>query len=282
MRHITEKSNQHHFTFDSLADYLDYSMRECDLSESSRASRKVKNWSGGKTYNESVNMAFSGWKEGAEKVSELSAKFSKARAEEITASALVYDTAGAMVDVGVFMTGDPECMIDFAEQIQHKPVIKIGFDICVNAGIKPNEMVRKGAVMLALVEALEFAGVAVELHGFNFNEGNQSRSFFFEDIVFKRSDEPLDIDRMAFCMAFPGFLRQISFSAWENHSEQIRENHNIPNGGYGRTGSITDDLKKRYDYDLCPTYNPYDYDTTEKCLENLKKLAREAGVELEN
>jgi len=92
---------------------------------------------------------------------------------------------------------------------------------------------KRGIVLLALVDTLQKLGVSVEIYGETAitSKGNTTHT-----TVTKLHDptDRLDIDELMFTLAHPAMLRRMAFAVREM-STCRREIDAVPNGGYGRT-----------------------------------------------
>ena len=149
-------------SFDDLSKFWKYSFQES--SASNRESRNNYNlkWSGGLTWEEAKAMAISGWHEGMSEVDKYRAKILPIIAEKVLRPQQVYSIAGYCVDVGSFLANEPECFIarEYEERNYPGRIYKIVCSISFSAAITPETIIQRGAMICALVDAIEFAGWA--------------------------------------------------------------------------------------------------------------------------
>lgn len=177
-----------------------------------KTSKQKTKWSRAKNLGEAVGFARYGEPETLAKV-EAATRTLRAELPDLVER---YDwqarfaEAGDDVDVGLYLSGEPECFASFEQARQ--PGQRIA-RLCIHGGASsmftPEQLARQGQSALAVVDALEAAGVRVEVTwGLGFEQGAYKR--FFE-VPLKRAEEPLDMSRLAFA-AHPSALRRLAFA----------------------------------------------------------------------
>lgn len=188
-----------------------------------RSSREVDSsrygmpWHGTNTWEECVMMATrTGWPEGL-KMLEDSLAVVRPRPEPYRS--IEMSVAGAFPMVPNYCAGDPECMvIDPGSDMRHsRPVIRIDFNNWTHSGVKPEDMMLRGAAVVSLAETLERHGYSTELRIVGNSRAGETD--FRYSIVFKRAGEPMDLDRAAFAIAHPAVMRRLCFAILEQHRE---------------------------------------------------------------
>jgi hypothetical protein len=164
-----------------------------------------------------VSLVGTGWKEGADKVAHWSAKlgcFLNAT-RSIKAKQFAWDVTGDFVDVGKYLTGEPECFgaeADDGEQISSR-VVSIRLNNCVSGALQPDAIVARGVAVLVAVDLLESCGRRCEVIVSQSTETSDIKAD--ANIVVKRASEPVDLDRLAYSVAHPGFFRRLGFRFME-------------------------------------------------------------------
>lgn len=147
-----------------------------------------------------------------------------------------WGTAGSTVDMGRFMTGEPECMIETHRTRRPSPVVRIGIERAVSAFTGTDTIESTGVSVLAAVEALRTAGIPAAIWVTFTIRGNASYGGSAErlstQVLIQEAGRPIDIDRLAYWTANPTALRRIAFAIWEQESPDIRRVFNI-GGNYG-------------------------------------------------
>ena len=98
--------------FDDLQTFWDYAMRES--SAYNKSSRKLNdiNWHGGVTWDEAKRLAQRGWQEGLNEIHKYVADMSPIIAEHVFRPYPVNAVNGFAVDVGAFLSNNPECFFN--------------------------------------------------------------------------------------------------------------------------------------------------------------------------
>lgn len=215
--------------FDDLHTFWQYAMGESDAY--TRKSREERadyiEWSGGLTWEEAKRMALSGWGEIIPEIEKYRAVITPIITDKVLRPRQIYSVAGYSVDVGAFLANDPECFINREYEERNYPgkVFKIVCSVSHSSGISTNVIINRGAIVCALIDAIEYAGHRVEVvcnlaTSANYDEsslkGQEKEYGWFEvSVLLKKSTQPLDMSDLAYCLAHPSMLRRIMFSAAE-------------------------------------------------------------------
>jgi len=179
---------------------------------------------GGSTWNgntssldHAISLVETGWKEGAAKVADWSGRlgcFLEAT-RAVKAEQFAWDVTGDAVDVGKYLTGEPECWInkqDDGESISSR-IVSIRLNSCVSGALQPEAIVARGVAVLVAVDLLESCGRRCEVIVSQSTTTAQIQAD--ANIVVKRASEPVDLDRLAYAVAHPGFFRRLGFRFME-------------------------------------------------------------------
>ena len=135
-----------------------------------------------------------------------------------------YDVSGADVDVGAFCDGEPECMVETVEKVQPRSrVVRVVVQINYMCEVPAASAMRRGVALAAVVDALETAGLRVEVWTLDSCISNSKLSSRFKDhnhwrtaTLVKEAATPLPIDRLAFAIGHPGYFRGLTFAVRKN------------------------------------------------------------------
>jgi hypothetical protein len=134
---------------------------------------------------------------------------------------MTWAVAGDEVDIGRYLTGEPECMIAFPLSKTSKVgrVITFVANASYSAAIKPDTVIRRGQLMVALALALERLGHSVVIYS-NIAYGDMHGGVRYSDEEFsvrvKGADDTIDPARLMFALAHPAFVRCLLFTAAYN------------------------------------------------------------------
>jgi hypothetical protein len=183
-----------------------------------------------------------------------------ARAESIG-----YDVAGDYVDVGRFLSGEPECFgVRVCDESQAKPVIRINVNTAVSASVSASAIFGRGAAILAAIDVIEATGSRVEVWAVNGNVNNKGNHVHETYALIKSASQPLDIDRLAFAFCHQASHRRLAFSVFEHYG--IRAGESCPH-----EVSITEGINTR------PARRSQTF-TRQELLEEIKWICDRAGV----
>ena len=199
-----------------------------------KSKREKERWDLGAGWRGALKIADYGWPEGREMMSE-GLRVGSSDHLDIGAPEYTSDVVGQFPDIPEFLSGSPECMVDYDEEGMH-PVISIGFTGCYPWFVTAQQQVNLGVAGLHLVGALERAGYAVEINvlfRFGPTSGSGSQDRMELDVVIKQPGEFVDLDRMAFALSHPAFLRRLVFrwmEQWEDAYDEFRSGMGSPLG----------------------------------------------------
>ena len=215
-----------HIIYEDLYDFWLYAFRESDAYK--KESRGYSNeWNGNVTWLEAKKLALQGWQDGLEQVKKYQTEITPQITEKVIRPSQIYDFAGYNVDVGRYLSNDPECFVSREFVINNSPgrVFTLVCSISFSAAIEPETIIQRGAIICALVEAIEYAGHRVEVicnwaTSKHSNEKNRSgkikKDGWLEiDVTVKKANQPLEMIELAFCLAHPAMLRRVLFSVAE-------------------------------------------------------------------
>lgn len=221
--------------FEDLADFWNYSMQDCKARIKESRSNSNLQWSGGLTWEEAKTMARNGWWDGMKEIEKFRAQIFPKIAEKVFRANQVNAVSGYYVEVGSFLANQSDCFISREQDEKNYPgrIFKIVCSISFSASIKPETIIQRGAMICALIDAIEFAGHRAEVicndatsyeQNEEYRQGKQNgRGWFEVSVVVKKSTQALEMSDLAFCLAHPAMLRKIMFSVaeiegWSDHA----------------------------------------------------------------
>lgn len=242
-----KRTEDHIYKFNSPFEFIDYLGEPGEFEESAAVSEQRTEFTGTETYEDAKKIAFEGF-EVSDVIATLSELEKTFESQEI---AVQHDVQGSFVDVGAYMTGEPECMIDFAEIERPNSSIKFVMNASEAYEVTSQQILNRGACLAGVVDCLQKKGVpsevflSIPMRGIN----TAGKPDFMVLIKIKEASESLNLNLLTGVL-HPSLLRRIYFNFVEKtYQAEARRNYGIP---------ITDE-------------------------EDLNKLLKKAGVEdLEN
>jgi len=179
--------------------------------------------------------------------------------------------SGAFIDMGEYLSGMPECMIDFIEEPAPR-IIKLGVNLVASGANNPEAFKRRGAVVLAVVESLQAAGYGVEVTVYMLASASGTSWVNLDAFILKRADQPLDMDSLAFWTCHPSAFRRIWFALCERKSSDFRSAFGVyRQGGYGMPATLRNvpQAKEELALDLEIDIVPQSMDDAKKLYEKI-------------
>lgn len=224
---------QHVYTFESLGEFLTAVdvPKPHNVASDTAWSHYYTDWCGG-TREEAFDKARNGWAEGRANMVEAMAK---ARPAVSLPPAFTMDVAGAYPDPAAAAAGAPDCMVSFDPvEARHKPIVRIAVNVWASSAYEPHEFTNYGAAVLSYVDAIEGAGFRIELTMLchcKMDSGRNNGHTYSGRVILKRAEEPVDIDRLTYCLTHPSMLRRL----WFTHMQVAPEAAGfMPGCGYPR------------------------------------------------
>lgn len=182
-------------------------------------------WWGTETWEEAVKLARFGWTEGLGRIVDLSDRIEERVSLALPSYGMTLEESGGEVDVAALLSGQRECMWGWSEDGGKRPVVSITVSPCVHSDVSGQTVIAIGAMVVALVDALETTGRRVELASFTTTRehrvpGTGRRARWRCEL--KHADEPLDRATLAFALANPASPRRIGFALAENLPATLR------------------------------------------------------------
>jgi hypothetical protein len=123
---------------------------------------------------------------------------------------------GSRVSVPDYLAGSPLSMRRRMVQEIATRTVSIYVGIVCSAGIRSEQMIKRGCTILALLEYLNMSQVAVELYLLAETHGATDGDYIQ---VIKVESHPLNLSTAGFVIAHPAFARQVTYAMayWEDH-----------------------------------------------------------------
>lgn len=223
--------------FDSVTDYLAYlnSHSPAPGVHAEHDCRGMSHFFGSDSYAAAERLIETGWAEGAQKVADRRSQFDAflTAAKAAKASRWDWDVTGQFIDVGRYLTGEPEVFgaeYDDGESNSAR-VVSIRLNSCVSASVSKESIIARGVTALVAVDLLESCGIRCEVI---LSQATESSTHVDHNVVVKKPSEPVDVDRLAFWLAHPSAFRRFGFKAMEIEGHSPSGTHVSKMSDYGR------------------------------------------------
>ncbi|MUN38375.1 DUF7192 family protein [Actinomadura litoris] len=175
-------------------------------------------WAGA-TWEEALRLAEDGWTTVLPEVDAEVAELRERVGAEVLTTALVpaWDVTGSEVDIGAYLSGEPECMVDAVPQrISTRGRVVTFFVPAGYVHTTPHSAVHhRGVALAALCSSIIAAGHSVEIwSGFCPYVSTTDRYASIARVV--SAAEPFDMGRLMFVMAHPAMLRRLWCAVWDS------------------------------------------------------------------
>jgi hypothetical protein len=192
---------------------------------SKRADLSTIEFTGTNSWEDAMRLAHNGWREGAERAAAITRRLEARIIHRIVRDDYTFDVEGLAFHLDRYLAGEPEHFIRIDESTvqgtdRH---VRIAVNNAISCGVKPEAVITRGAILTALVELLEYAGMGVELWLVDAaaKSSSETRPVFVYSVKLKAYDQPLDPPRIAFALAHPSSLRRLGFRMLETSHESM-------------------------------------------------------------
>lgn len=187
-----------------------------------------------------------GWEEATEAIAIEDAALTIPRPIE-NEFTVYHDMAGGAVDVGAFVSGVPENMLQFEVQQRNKKTVKLLVNVGASGGTSSTKLKQRGLAIIGMIDWLERSGYRVRLdvcdtigNGWGgYGDHHWCLAFCAKDF-----SQPLDLPRIAFMACSSAMLRRIFFGV-----EDLSPDFTTCFGhSYGSVIKVPDFTRAEYDY----------------------------------
>jgi hypothetical protein len=222
--------------FDSLDEYLEYTLASADP-EGTSHNDYSQGYHLSKSFDEAMQQAAHGWDTVRPRVDK-QVEIIRERIRELVTpiDVRIHDMIGYEPDIDRFVSGEIECMWDEVQiEAPHAgKVFTVLLDNCITSSQDANKMVKRGATVIALIEAFQLFGFELEIW-VETTVGNHSNTDMHSTLVrIQRAGDRPDINAIMFPLANPDWQRRLAFGSQEGEPSEIREKYGFYGGrGYG-------------------------------------------------
>ena len=227
---------------------------------------RAKDWNGNVTLKQAIKLARFGWREGRDTMhKELEVAHRSTKFERLPTH--TYDVAGYIPDVPLFISGEPAHMqTPVGNHLGMQKTLEFVVHLGANCNVSDERMMRKGSAILSLVDKLEDSGLSCHVQGITFTKSIEDKSVFYLEFPIKKAGVPMDIDRCAYALVHPSFLRRIKFRAME----QEPTGYKAFQSGYGCSSELP--IHMRIGKIYFPHGNEIRANTTEQAVHEVVEI----------
>jgi hypothetical protein len=260
---------------------------ECSSTRESSPISGTSDWYGGtKSLPEAVDLGRKGYTDADDKIQRLGSAIGERLSSLIERPKWVLDVTGDSLDVGLYLSHQPECWRSMSSEIvqgQGRRLFRLIVPTGAVSTVSAEAYMWAGATACAAVEAIERAGHGAEVWAYNAADTYaRSTHRVSVRILIKAAEYPLDMPRLAFATAHPSFHRRLCFRFRETSPEPFAKA--FYDGEYGHTdySYLTDPVQGLTDLVLPTPKTCQDFiyggGTQEQIERWLLAKLREAGI----
>lgn len=222
---------QYTVTYDSIEDIAKVAIPY--LSDGSAYGGDLRyKFTGVRTIDHLKSLAVNGWdKEVAEAMDIAETAISTVSQEiDMPSFSATWDVSGGEVDVARYLSGEPECMIDYHPVATPRAgrVITLCASVSYSGAVSKGAIKRRGHAIAALAFAISRMGFAVELWAdMSAKDGGYEAHM---RVLVKGANDELDPARIMFAYSHPGMLRALGMPAMHAYPPKVRSALGV---GYG-------------------------------------------------
>lgn len=198
------------------------------------------------SFEDAIDIANNGWPEGRAQIEKYTKEYTKLWQkffpQQDFGAELKQQESGAIIVIDEYLKGSPDCMLDFNpnpeldDKLKGNKLQRLIINGCCNCHISIEAIYQRGALLAALVNAMELSGFNVEIVVIWQVESWRKEQELRYTLTLKRFQDFLDIDALAYSLAHPSMLRRLIFALIEQESKHYVDN--FVYHGYGTTTDI--------------------------------------------
>lgn len=226
--------------FESYEELIDIARRRVRSGQDDYGNSSITggyDFTGTKNLSEAIRLAEQGWADGTDRIRKVadSIEVPQDIVDDSHRLTLWHDVVGDEPDIGRFVEGQPEHMIEFrAQQLKVGKIINLFVSVSQDWLVERSSIVNRGATILAAIEALQTRGYSLGLYVVEQSFSGRSNLFSYR-VPLIEPGQITNIDTIGFAIMHPSFLRRFIFAANEAESYDLRcELGAHSSGGYGK------------------------------------------------
>jgi hypothetical protein len=228
------KNSKHDWTFNTTEDVLDFCATVTDekhskMHEEQSESFNVYSWE------ETIDALTHGFS--TKKMYYDKEQLTRLVKEELTKLGIKYDVTGDYLDVGAFMSGQPECFASFDYFPEDKPSLDIIVNIGKSWSIEPIYIENRGIAICSLIEILKNT-YNIKCHIVEYSMYNRQPNFFRFNV---NIEGYASFNQMMTYIGHTGFYRRVTLTMME----RMFNKRNLSDDSYGQPTDIQDFDKTR-------------------------------------
>lgn len=218
------RRNNKEIAYTSYTEFIEHTHANRASSLARFALNTDRTWYHDVSYEHSLSLARKGWKDGRATAKAFLSKLDFA--SRVHKPEIRFDVVGDCgFDMGRYLNGEPECMMTWSPEPNSQKA-HIVVDVAASAGIDAAVLVKRGAAVVALIEALEAARVIVEVTAIFYDP-----NYPCIKVPIKQAGKTTQKDQIIYAIAHPAFMRRFCHLALGHGIMPTK--HNNPKQAFG-------------------------------------------------
>jgi len=207
-------------------DYFESLSEFCEQAQANKTAHRGPGWAGG-SFEQAVALANDGWQD---TVSDINTKISDV--SETLKFAPTVDVTGDVVDMDLFLTGEPECMISYPLQPREVASVSIMVPICYSSMVDAESAKKRALAVAGAIEDFRFRGIMVTVYAYLCIAGKRDK-LAVSLVKLADSRYAFDQGRVTYGAGHPTMLRQLMFAFEDGWNSEDHTTFDVRGGrGY--------------------------------------------------
>jgi hypothetical protein len=172
------------------------------------------------------------------------------RSSEVSRPVKRRGVSGGLVDMGRFMAGRQDCMVQKVHGVNQRPLVRIGVDKTANWNVDIDLIAQCGRTVHTVVASLRARGFPTEVWacdaGYATGGGARGvgRTVLDARVLIQAANAPVHGARLAYWLAHPSVLRRAFFALYESMSREVVNLFGFYEGASGSYGAAVPGFAK--------------------------------------
>lgn len=219
----------------------------------------------GLTLDQAIDCAKTGghWQEGADLMPCVHAAHERLNGDPLLTPSLENNVQGFAPNVPNYLCGLPDSMMDFVDDLQGEKLIRVGVHVGRTYDTTQNQIMNRGAAIMAVLDQLSKEGYSIELTALWRNTDGEDIANV--ETIIKHGCDHWAPESVAFALCHAAFQRRLCWRTVESMPEQAS---GITRGGYGNGRGV--DLSE-FDVSFGYVTKGWLYDNIDNAVEKIKR-----------
>ena len=244
-------------------------------------------FSGCKTFDDAMQLARTGWPDGLELMMKMRQDLGVVFGSMVKRARMRNDWTGGTVSVQRWLNNKPKIFRRRVTQFEVGTgrVLDLNVDVSGSMFNDKTKLMRRGASILLLIDALESAGISCQLMVHDRTGGDVGDFSYCVRVPIKKAGEQLDMDLLAFVLVHPARLRRLYFAMLGGEDDEFCVGGGFVmqdrDGGYGRPVMKDKNYPEETDVEIPHANEDQPWNDLGRCAGWVRENLKECGVNTE-